>query len=133
MICPKCGNDNPVNVLYCMRCGHELSHEVVQIRSAVREEVIAEENVRIERRLREMLALGVFVVIAAWTVLKYSSRLVQYDYSTFTSAPRVQVERAPTLDLPLVDAPIPTAQPPKPPGGPSDEQIIRELKAQIAD
>lgn len=130
MICPNCGNDNPVSVLYCMRCGQELSHELHEVRAAVRDEVEGEENARLERRFRSLLVLGLFVLIAAWAVRSYARALPTFEYSVFTAAPNVKLNRAPIVEIPLVEAPIPRAKPPGPFVGPPDVVVIKQIKEQ---
>jgi len=132
MQCPKCGNDNPVQVLFCMKCGHELSHEVHEVRAAVRKEVITEENENLERRLRELLLLCIFVLVAALAARSYgTSRQKELSHSVFTSAPGIQVKSPGQIELPSVEVPIPEAKRPPQPKGAPESSAIRLLKKKI--
>ncbi len=132
MQCPKCGNDNPVQMLFCMKCGHELSHELHEVRSAVRKEVITEENEKLERRLRELLLLCIFVLIAALAARSYgTSQPKRLSHSVFTKAPGIEVKGSDQIELPSVEVPIPEAKRPPRPKGASESSAIRLLKKKI--
>ncbi len=132
MECPKCGNDNPVQVLFCMRCGHELSHEVHEVRAAVRKEVVAEENEKMERRLRELLLLCIFVLVAALAARSYgTSRQIRLSHSVFTKAPGIEIKGSSKVELPSLEVPIPQAKVPPRFGGGPESSVIRQLKRKI--
>ena len=131
MECPKCGNDNPVYVLFCMRCGHELSHKVSEIRAAVKKEVVVEENAKLELRLREGILLCIFLIVAAWAASSFSKSLPVFSFPVFTRGPRIEVESAPEIPMPVVDVKAPEGKSPPPPRGDSDKTVIRRLEEKV--
>ena len=132
MECAKCGNNNPVEVLFCMRCGHELSHQVHEVRAAVREEVVTEENEKLERRLRELLLLCIFVLVAALAARSYgTSGQKRLSHSVFTTAPGIEIKGSTKVELPSLEVPIPKAKPPPRFGGAQESSVIRQLKKKI--
>lgn len=132
MDCPKCGNDNPVEVLFCMRCGHELSHAVDEVRAAVRKEVVTEENEKLERRLRELLLLCIFVLVAALAAKSYgTSGQKRLSHSVFTTAPGIEIKGSTKVELPSLEVPIPQAKQPPHFGGGPERSVVRQLNRKI--
>ena len=131
MECRKCGHDNPVHVLFCMKCGTELSHDAATMRRTVKKENVEEGKAKTEEALRGLLTIAALLLIIAISVRVYARVEPRYQASAFISAPRVQIDVQPKLDLPMIQPRVPAVEKAKPSYHGADQSAIERLKKRL--
>ena len=110
MICPKCGQDTPIQKSFCVNCGGLLETDFGSVQEAVGMEVRDEARSALIRRSGAWLAVSI-VLLAGALAFRLANR--EKDLPRFDESPVFQIldlespQPYPELEMPELALPVP--------------------------